>query len=121
MECSAVGSGEEFVTDFTFALEERMLIATARAIADAVADASEIEGNRCLISADVCANNSEQCKERNQQCGGTSSGLEFVHPCCRPEDRCFRRNAADFRCRNRNSRIPSFWDGTIADCTLNQA
>ena len=114
--CRAVGSGEDFVSDFQFAAEERMLESTARAIASAVATASEVEGNQCLISLDVCGANSERCVNRNQKCGG--SGLDVVLPCCDPDHRCFRRNSRDFRCRHRNTRIPSFWDGSIADCTL---
>lgn len=91
-----------------------MLTATARAIADAVAIAAEIEGNVCLTSVGPCASTSEQCAR--SQCGG--SGLEFVLPCCNPDHRCVVQSESRFLCRHRNSRIPSFWDGRIAECNV---
>ena len=111
---AAVGNDYDFVTDFDFAVSERMVTATARAIAEAVAIASEEEGNMCLVSLDVCAANSPQCV-RNQ-CGG--SGFEFVMPCCNPDHRCVVQSERRFLCRHRNARIPSFWDGRIAECNL---
>ena len=115
----AVGNGEEFVTDFQFAVEQRMLIATARAIATAVADADEIDGNLCRISANPCASTSELCVGNNRRCGG--DGFADVLPCCDPDFRCFVRDEARFFCRRRTFRPPSFWDGRIEECTLGLA
>ena len=115
--CAAGGLDiDAFVADFQFAVEERMLTATARAIASAVEDAGEREGSTCRPNFFPCTFRSEVCVRNNGKCSG--SGVEGVLPCCDPDYRCFRRTATDFRCRHRNSRLPSFWDGTIEACTL---
>ena len=114
----AVGNGEEFATDFQFAVEERMLVATAVAIADAVADASLVDGHGCRAGGDVCAATSPQCVSGNSLCGGTDRGAADVLPCCDPDFRCFVRDERRFFCRRRTFRPPRFWDGRIEECTL---
>ena len=95
-----------------------MLTVTARAIASAVASASDIEGSECRASVDVCATTSPQCKNTNEQCGGGES--PFTTPCCAPDDQCIVMSQDRFLCRNKNLPIPPSWDGTVADCTLPQ-
>lgn len=116
MLCHAVGTGDAFDADFQIALEERMLTATARAIAGAVAIADEEEGSQCRVSADVCASVSELCVDNNELCGGAP--FEFTSPCCDPDAQCIVQNEDRFLCRSSALPIPSFWIGTIAECTL---
>lgn len=118
VETCSVGNGEEFATDFQFAVEERMLVATAVAIAGAVADASLVDGNGCRAGGDVCAATSPQCVSGNSLCGGTDRGAADVLPCCDPDFRCFVRDESRFFCRRRTFRPPRFWDGRIEECTL---
>lgn len=92
---AAAGDRDVVTADLRAALEERMLTATARVIAFAIADARD------------------QCE------GGTngrcySAGFDFVLPCCDPDHLCIRRNAND----SRSFHVPSFWDGSVRECTL---
>lgn len=106
----------QFNTDFQFAIEERMISATARAIASAVASAEDAD--ECSVVVSPCSSAHTSCVPNNQKCGG--SGFEYVLPCCDPDYRCFQRNSRDYRCRHRNYTPPSFWDGTIQECTADQ-
>lgn len=117
VRAASVGNGEDFVTDFAFALEERSVVATARAIASAVADGRDEVEQICGGTAGACASTSADCLDINGICGGTSAAFSGVRPCCDPDFRCFRRNEAEFRCRHRNSRLPGNWDGRLEECT----
>ena len=112
--CHSVGTGTAFDADFQIAFEARMLTVTARAIASAVAKASEIEGSECRVSVDACASSSPECKQTNEQCGGGDE--MFTTPCCAPEDSCIVVSDDLFVCRNQVL-DPT---GTVADCTLPQ-
>lgn len=112
-----MGNDYSFDTDFQFAVEERMVFATARAIARAVSDATD--SDLCEVEVSPCSSASDTCIRNNLKCGG--SGFDYVLPCCDEDYRCFQRNAVDFRCRHRNARLPSFWDGTLQECTADQA
>lgn len=116
-EACAFGDDYAFDTDFQFAVEERMIFATARAIARAVADAEAAD--ECNVFVSPCSSGHSECVPRNQKCGGRD--FDYVLPCCDPDYRCFERNSNDFRCRHRNWNPPSFWTGVIQECSADQA
>lgn len=98
--------------DFDIAVEERMVIATARAIATAVAEG----GDGCRASGDVCARTSPQCASTNAACGG--AGFEHVLPCCEANQHCVVNTDAEFRCWTKSFPVLPGWNGTVAECTL---
>lgn len=106
----AVGGSGEFASDFQTALEERIIVVTAEAIASAVATGT----GDCRVSLDVCSSASSNCVVSNFKCYG--SGMDTVLPCCDDDYRCVKRNSRDYRCKHRLWRAPSFWDGEIAFC-----
>lgn len=107
--CAAVGVDSSFVTDFQFALEERMLTATASAITSAISRASE-HSDGCSIEIEVCGKTSE-CARNNRVCRGP--GIAGTLPCCNSDYHCVRRNDDESRCRRISAPIPSFYEGTI--------
>lgn len=113
----AEGDDYGFAEGFEEIFVEKTISATARAIATAIADAGT--NNECSITVSPCASASDQCVPSNLQCGGR--GFDYVLPCCDPDYRCYKRNSRDFRCRRKDSRLPSFWDKTLQECTADQA
>ena len=106
---SAVGVDTTFVTDFGFAIEERMLSATASAITSAISRAS-FHSDGCSIEIEVCGKTS-QCARNNRACRG--SGISGTLPCCNSDYHCVRRSDEESRCRRISSPIPSFYEGTV--------
>ena len=102
------------MTDLQFAVEERMLTATARAIASAISRAS-LDSDGCSIELVTCAMTGE-CARRNRVCRGPDTN--GVLPCCDAKDHCVRRNNEESRCRRISAPIPSFYEGTIEPPTV---
>lgn len=108
----AEGSGALVAEDFQESVEERVVFATARAIATAVAQG----GSDCRAGGDVCARTSPQCASANAKCGG--DGFDHVLPCCTENYRCIVQTEDEYRCRHKSFPVLPGWIGTVADCTL---
>lgn len=104
-----MGVDTSFVTDFEFAIEERMVTATAAAITSAIARASE-HSDGCSIELEVCGKTSP-CARRRGVCRGP--GVNGVLPCCDSGYHCVRLDDEESRCRRMDRPAPSFYEGTI--------
>jgi hypothetical protein len=80
---------------------------------DAVCKAAVAAGASVITQAEKKC----KCSKRNKPCGGRANEPATFRSCCDSKQHCVRKNKVKALCRDKTTRTPKWWDGSLVKCS----